>query len=222
MQIYNPELNIDILEFSDRFEVIRSTSGCTIRGKIEFDARIKLLGQIINRVGESDPLKPFGQIYLEDREFAHHCDRCLELNGIDPEWLTESHIYALLFKHGTGLGMLVTLNAINNQGVEPKAKNNDAHVVPEQSSGSIKDARLKANVYHQMLAGLYKLTDSPTEALDLATNYPYKDVMGMLGEVKNKNMPNAARTKNNSALRKMSDRNFMTLMKYRQKVKNRD
>ena len=214
MKIFNADLNIDILEFSDRFENIRSTSGCTIKGKIEFDARLQILGEIINKVQDKDPTKPIGIIYLENKEFAHNCDRCLELNGINPEWLTESHIFALLFKYGKGAGMLVTLNAINNQGVERGQR--------AEGRGQ------RGNVYHQMLAGLYKLTGDPEQALKFAETRSLKDLTGMLNATRDKSKiplskttptrpkaPTAKQPSPEDRSEGISDRSFLRIMKAR-------
>lgn len=72
MQIYNADLDIDLLEFSDRFGNIRSTAGCSLKGKVEFDARIKLLGELLKKYQQ----ETIGEVYLQDREFAHLTTIC--------------------------------------------------------------------------------------------------------------------------------------------------
>ena len=203
MKISYADLEIDLLEFSDRHCIIRSTNGCTPKGKIEFDARIEKIGQIIKEVQESTPTKPVGEIYLENQEFQHHCDRALELNGIDPEWLTMAHITALLLVYKQGVGMLVQLNTVNNPGVGDSPS-------------------VGGNIYHQLLGGLYSFTQSATEAFKLAEEKPLSEVAGMIKAVAQMDRPfkDISTVRGNNKPKKISDRTYANLMNARSKTNN--
>ena len=52
------------------------------------------------------------QLYLDHPEFRRHCDRCVELNGIDPEWVSPLLMRWLLFPaDGETPAPLVALNS---------------------------------------------------------------------------------------------------------------
>lgn len=158
MQIYNADLDIDLLEFSDRFGNIRASAGCSLKGKVEFDARIKLLGELLKKYQQ----ETIGEVYLKDREFAHHCDRALSLNGVDPDWVNEAILINLLFLYKQSPGLLVQLNT------SQKSK------VKSQKSGE------KEATYYDLLAGLYANTQDLEQAIRLAEEKPWKEVMGAL------------------------------------------
>lgn len=209
MQIYNADIDIDLLEFSDRFGNIRSTAGCSFKGKVEFDARIKRTGEILQRASKKDPDKKVAQIYLEDKEFAHHCDRCLKLNGINPKWLTEVHLTELLFVHGDRPGALVLLNQANNPSSEVASRK----------------SQVAGNIYHQFLGAMYNFSKDPEQAFRLAEERSFKEVAGMIQQAskkgKNKSTsPKTVLTGDRPTEKKgISDRSYQKLMAMREKIK---
>ena len=200
MQIYNLDLEIDLLEFRDRFGNIRSTSGCSFKGKVEFDARIKILSELLKEYDK----ETIGEIYLTNKEFQHHCDRALKLNGINPKWLTEIHITQLLFIHRKSVGALVLLNRANNPSGD---KQNTT-----QSEG---------NLYHQFLGAMYNFSQDPEQAIRLAENHSFKEVSGMIKAVGDRQgNKKQAQSEPVEQRKEISDRSRLELMALREKTKN--
>lgn len=190
MQIYNADLDIDLLEFSDRFGNIRSTAGCSLKGKVEFDARIKLLGELLKKFGS----ETIGEVYLKESEFAHHCDRALQLNGIDPDWVNEAILINLLFLYKHSPGLLVQLNrSHSSEGIRQKTGEKKA-------------------TYYDLLAGLYANTQDLEQAMRLAEDKPWKEVMGAL--TKSEGIRHSSEGKTTAL-----PRNMLALMNARSKTK---
>lgn len=82
------------LEFEDRFGVIRSLAGCSLMGRQEFFERLQQLQARIDALPEAATV---AELYDTDSRFRHYCDRCLILNGIDPDWLTVGMLPDFLF-----------------------------------------------------------------------------------------------------------------------------
>jgi hypothetical protein len=192
MQIYNADLDIDLLEFSDRFGQIRSTAGCSLKGKVEFDARIKLLGESLKKY----QAETIGEVYLKDSEFAHHCDRALQLNGIDPDWLNEGILVNLLFIYKQSPGLLIQLNKSPDKGDRQKPGQKEA-------------------TYYDLLAGLYANTQDLEQAMRLAEDKPWKEVMRAITNTKVASRKSQV-TNKETAL----SRNMLALMNARAKTKN--
>ena len=199
MEIFNADIDIDILEFCDRLGRIRSTCGCSFKGKVEFDSRIKLLQELLQK--EEDD-KTIMAIYKDNREFAHHCDRCLELNGIEFEWLTEQHFVKLLFMDKGMPGLLVRLNAVNN------------------TSAGETDTSKSGKLYHQFLGALYKFTKDPEQAFRLAEDKPFKEVAGMIKESADSTDEPKPKERSPEGKREISDRSRIDLMAMREKIKS--
>lgn len=209
MQIYNADIDIDLLEFCDRFGRIRSTSGCSFKGKVEFDARMKILANLLKKYeGET-----IGAIYLKDRDFEHNCDRALKLNGINPKWLTEAHLTELLFLHKEKAGALVLLNRANNPSGETQS-------LSESEGG---------NLYHQFLGAMYNFSQDPEQAFRLTEERPFKEVAGMIESLGKRNYhdetPNNQKSEQRSPepqrRREISDRSRLELMALREKTRQR-
>lgn len=196
MEIYNADLDIDLLEFSDRFGNIRSTAGCSLKGKVEFDARIKLLGELLKNYQD----ETIGAVYLQDREFAHHCDRALQLNGIDPDWVNEAILINLLFLYKHSPGLLIQLN-----------KGQKAEGRGQRTGG-------KEASYYDLLAGLYANTQDLEQAMRLAEDKPWKEVMEAIASQASRDKADG-RGLGGSPKSDRSDRNMLALMNARAKSK---
>ena len=100
---------------------------------------------------------------------ATACDRLLELNGIDPEWVTPAMLGKLLFNHldeqgQPKPGLLIALN-YPNRVAEPNQQSEDINAV--------------ANA----IATLTKVTEGLQEALDIANSEPWKPVSEVLNAI---------------------------------------
>lgn len=108
------DFEADFLEFSDRFGIIRKTWGYSLVGRAEFWQRLAKLGEALEAEGVtlSNPTGAIARLYESKPWFRHNCDRCLQLNGIDPDWLDGKGVMlsGLLFQHGNEAGLLVQLN----------------------------------------------------------------------------------------------------------------
>lgn len=83
-----------LADFSDRTGIVRSIYGCTPLGRLEFWERIEQINSLLKQ--ESAEYS-WEEVYQLNAAFRHQVNRCLELNGIDPEWLTFAHVEAFLF-----------------------------------------------------------------------------------------------------------------------------
>ena len=190
------DFDITILEFCDRLGMFRTTRGCSLKGKIEFDQRIKKLGEIIEA---SNPNKSIGKIYEEDEVFRHCCDRALLLNDIEPDWVNEQILVALLFVYQNQPGMLVQLNS------SP----------PSTGQGTGQSAS-----YAELLAALYSHTQDLEKAIALAENHPWKEVMGAIKERgEQEKEEKASPAKNGKLSTKELDKNRIQLAKLREKIR---
>ena len=205
MKIHNADIDFDILEFTDRLDIIRSTAGCSLKGKIEFDARIKKLASIL----QNNPDATIEQLYLENKEFAHHCDRCLNLNGIDPDWVNAGILTALLFVNERSPGLLVQLNR------------------RQMADGRWQKGGEKEAKYSDLLAGIYAHTQDLEQAMRLAEERPWKEVMEVLtkrttrvpGETPGTASFSEGRSPLKSNGRSMNDKARLALMNVRNKTK---
>ncbi len=148
-----------IWDFRDRFGQIRTIGGCSVAGKIEFDQRIKKIYEILD---DSHPNKSIGAIYREDDVFRYCCDRALLLNGIDPDWVNDPLLVALLFTYNGKQGALVQLNTL--QGTTA-------------ANASDTPATLA-----QIMAAIASFTD-PATATRLAKEGNWKELMSMMQEI---------------------------------------
>lgn len=146
---------IDSLDFKDRFGTPRTVYGCSILGKKEFDDRLLILKQHLDA---ADGKTTIDDLYLKDEYFRYNCDRCLTLNGIEPDWVNEQILTRLLFLYNNQPGLLVLLN------------------MPER--GAIAQPGEKGATPEDLVAALWAHTENLREAIDIAKSrdYPAKQV----------------------------------------------
>ena len=70
--------------------------GCSCRGVFEFNDR---LSELQSALAEAPKDSTIHDLYLENERFRFLCDRCLELNAIDPDWIRPHDLAWLLFGH---------------------------------------------------------------------------------------------------------------------------
>lgn len=142
-----------LAEFVDRAGIVRSIYGCTLLGRFEFIDRQTQIKAILDSSPDSTTWQ---ELYISNTQFRVFVDRCLALNGIDPDWLTPETIEQLLFARLDGetwkAGWLTELNTRESKSV---------------SSGQLIEATLP-----NMLAYVSLACESMSEAIELATGMP--------------------------------------------------
>jgi hypothetical protein len=122
--------------------------------------------QILESQSESES---WMDLYEWDKRFKFLCDRTLELNGIDPDWLTPGMIQAMLFtreeKGEIRSGWLLEINR------------------PVQGKGRGKDKDKNPATLAHALAAIATQTEDLRKALDLADTIPAKDLQAVLSEL---------------------------------------
>lgn len=110
MKLHTADFALDCVEFADRFGILRTTYGCSLLGADEFRARLEALTQHLE---SADQQATIAKLYKQDKFFRHHCDRCLQLNGVDPDWLDAKGLIleGLLFTYDNDAGLLIRLNS---------------------------------------------------------------------------------------------------------------
>lgn len=147
------------LEFRDRQGRYQLVWGCNASGWHEFWER---LGLIRDCLGVAPPEMTLEAFYLEHGEFRRHCDRCLELSGIDPETVSPTLMRWLLFPANTeSEAPLVALNTPYPQ------KHPTLLGGGEGISGRVEFLAALASVCEGSLA----------DAVELANSTPARDVM---------------------------------------------
>ena len=102
-------LTTGALEFRDRHGRYQLVWGCNAQGWHEFWERLDLVRDLLASAPDD---KTLSELYLEHPAFRRHCDRCLELNGIDPDWVSPMLMRWLLFPaDGETPAPLVALNS---------------------------------------------------------------------------------------------------------------
>ena len=81
-------------EFNDRFGQTRSIPTCSPLGRVEFWLRIN---EIKKRLEESSSQESWHRLFDRSERFRFLVIRCIQLNGIDPEYLTMAHVEDFLF-----------------------------------------------------------------------------------------------------------------------------
>jgi hypothetical protein len=141
-----------LAEFTDRSGIVRSICGCSLVGRFEFIDRQESIKAILDSVSDDETWQ---QLYLSNTQFRTSVDRCLLLNGLDPDWLTPEQIEQLLFARLDDdiwkSGWLTELNARESK----------------PSSGETIESTLP-----NLLAYVSLACESLSEAIDLATNMP--------------------------------------------------
>lgn len=113
--------DFDSLEFECVDGKIRSFRGCSLSGLYEFQFRLAELQRLILLAPPDQTLRG---LYCGDKHFAWLCNRCLELNGISPDWVNFQQLEQLLFGYTdeTGTpqpGYLHQLNAADDTPSKP-------------------------------------------------------------------------------------------------------
>lgn len=145
--------------------------GCSCRGVFEFNDRLAELQSALTEAPTDATIATIHDLYLENERFRFLCDRCLELNAIDPDWIRPHDLGWLLFGH---------LDTDGNPQPSPLQKLNEPAKprYPRRKQGS--DG---PNDFISMLAAIASHPDcSPEEALRLADNAPARLILGMLEE----------------------------------------
>jgi hypothetical protein len=141
-----------LAEFIDRSGIVRSIYGCSLMGRFEFIDRQESIKAILDSAADDETWQ---QLYLSNTQFRTSVDRCLTLNGLDPDWLTPEQIEQLLFARLDGetwkSGWLTELNARESK---PSGGETIKSTLPN------------------LLAYVSLACESLTEAIDLATNMP--------------------------------------------------
>jgi hypothetical protein len=86
-----------LLEFSDRTGTIRTVAGCSLLGRDELWARLAAIREIL---AAADPETEIADLWDSTPMLRHHICKCLELNGIEPDWVTLPMAVELLLHPG--------------------------------------------------------------------------------------------------------------------------
>lgn len=121
--------DIDSLAFRDRLGNMVETFGCSILGRSLFHSYRGQLLDIV-RGSESDSLV---SLYRDDERFRYLCNRCLELNNIDPDCLDGNGVLlkSLLFIHEESDPLLVRLNVIPIKDTKHSPTDSDSNEVAD-------------------------------------------------------------------------------------------
>lgn len=160
------------LEFRDRRGRYQLVYGCTADGYFDFwgtedapgyhgQARELFFGQEQETVD---------QFYVNCDEFRHLCDRCLELSGIDLDWIAPKMIAWLLFAHQVGDTAIEAALVLLNRPTERK--------YPPLPGGSALDSHTK------LMAALTTAADGDmAKAMELAKTLPIKQFFEVSEEI---------------------------------------
>lgn len=146
----------------------RIIPGCSCKGLFEFGDRMAELQELLQGL-EADDERPIEELYREHQRFAWLCNRTLELNGIDPDWVRPADLGWLLFGHQGDDGPMPSPLLVLNQAAEPRYPRK-----PSATAGK--------NDLISMIAAIAATTGSAEEAFRLATSEPARVVLGMLEE----------------------------------------
>lgn len=146
----------------------RIIPGCSCKGIFEFGDRMAELQELLQGLPPDDD-RPIEALYQEHQRFAWLCDRVLQLNGIEPDWVRPSNLCWLVFGHqgedGPVESPLLVLNAAADQRYPRK---------PSAKTGGHND-------FIALLAAIAAQPDtSAEEAFRVATSEPARVVLGML------------------------------------------
>lgn len=143
------ELSLDCVIFHDVYGVVRTSYGCSLLGLEESVALFEKLDSIIQ---ESNEDKTIAGLYSKNKWFKYCCNRLLELNGINPDWVNPVILTALLFAYEGKVGLLRRLN------------------YPNRVVGSSQETS-------NAIAQLFKATNDLKTTLEVAQNEPWKTVL---------------------------------------------
>jgi hypothetical protein len=184
-----------LAEFDDRFGIPRAIVGCSILGREEFTQR---LTEIHTLLAQSEQSQSWQALYSQSQRFQYLVRRCLELNGIEPDWVSFGQVEQLLLCRLDGdgnyhEGWLVELNR------PPQAP-----AAPQKPADPLTLA--------ETLAILSTHTQSLEEALRLADAVPANlltEVMAARSDLQN---PEEARKRKNKARNAKLREEFDSLM----------
>lgn len=147
----------------------RIIHGCSCKGIFEFGDRMAELQELLQGLEDGDE-RPIEALYREHLRFRWLCDRALELNGIDADWVRPVDLGWLLFGHQGEDGPMPSPLLVLNQAAEPRYPRK-----PSATTGH--------NDFISLLAAIAAQPDtSAEEAFRLATSEPARVVLGMLEE----------------------------------------
>lgn len=151
------------LDFEDRWGQTRIIAGCSLVGREEFFQRIR---ELCDRMSDAAPDETWEQFHDRDTRSQFLVRRCLELNGLDPDWVNLSMIYDLLFSRPP-----------EEEGQEPKQGWLVELNLPRKPA-----ADGKASSLEQMIAALSSHTESLIEAFQMARSpdYPANELIEVL------------------------------------------
>lgn len=129
--------------------------GCSLAGKFEFQDR---LGEIAIALSTAPEYLTPEHLYLTDAKFRWLCDRCLELNGIKPDWVNWAMLEALLLADEA---VLLTINQ------------------PRESAGVVV-GNGEPQTLEEIIAILAETEGGFEEAIAVASEYPASTVEGYL------------------------------------------
>lgn len=160
MKLEAVTLPLDCVEFKDRFGVFRRSFGCSLRSLEEFQARIQKIDEIIKTTDR--PEATIASLYAEDEVFRHSCDRALELNNIDSDWLDKEGLIlqSLLLTYDGKPGLLIRLN------------------MPEPAKTPVESG--KGATVNDLAAVLLSATNDLKVTLEALRSEPAKQVIGLL------------------------------------------
>lgn len=130
-------------------------------------ARLEFAHHLKNAYAEltATPEAQIRELYVRNDKFKYHCDRCLELNHIPADLISDDQFIALLF--GSTSHPLGVLNQFNFDLTESSS---NAKAPGTETKGSI-------------LGKLYRATGDVLVALHLANELPVDVLEGMFGEL---------------------------------------
>jgi hypothetical protein len=162
--------DFDPLEFRDRHGVVRQSWGYSPVGRSEFWQRLlKLHEQVEAELEHAKQLTPnvplaalICRLYESEHWFRHNCNRCLLLNGIEPDWIDGRGVMitGLLFEYEGSECLLIRLNSPDSSTKPAVTTNTDEPI------GSVYDT----------IAALAIIEGSYREALQIASEIPEKHV----------------------------------------------
>lgn len=178
-----------LAEFTDRFGEVRAIAGCSVLGRLEFWERIKQIHQVM---ADGDQTESWQSLYCSSKRLQHLVIRCLELNGIDPDWLSFDHLQQFLFhrwdeqKGEFQPGWLLEINS------------------PSQTEGNGKSEPLSKE---ELVAAIAISCSNLKEALDLAQNLKPADfLLGTLeAQAELKDKDSRERKKRKKTAKKLRD-----------------
>jgi hypothetical protein len=173
---------IDKVGYYDRVGKYRSTQGCSLVGLGEFRRWLEILSDLVGQYSVSEECKNFtyADLYVKSSEDADNispvlataCDRILELNGIDPDWVTPSLLSRLLFNYIDD----------NDDNEQPKPGLLIALNYPDRVAEST-NQEPEGDPIANAIATLTKVTSGLGEAIEIANTHSWKPVSQIVNAI---------------------------------------